>query len=256
MGDESSGARAVADAILVDPGLATNVLKAANSAAYGLSREVRSVDHAVGLLGRDRTYELALAAATAAILPDRIPGFGLDAHEFAVHCVAVAKLSEWLARAVSLKAAGDAFVSGLLHDCGKLVIGAFLADEADRVVTRSVADDLDFVNAEFDVLGTDHAKVGEAVAEAWHLPKCVSMAARFHHEPLEAPKEFQPVVGVVHVANSLAHSMGYGADVGQLFRAMDPEVLETLGISRKLLERAVVATFDEIGRLASAIRPH
>lgn len=233
-----------------DPALTANLLRIANSAYYGVSREIVSVRQAVVLLGTRKVAETAVSAAFASVIPDYIPGYQIGAPEFWRHCIAVAVFTDRLASAIRLPQTESAFTSGVLHDIGKLVSGLLLAPECSRVIAWMNAHQSGFNEAERQVLGMDHAEIGATLARAWNLPESVCAAVRWHHEPDRAV-EHQQLVTLVHVADCLAHMLGFGTDVGELSRTVAPHALERLGIPLRELERHACDTFDPIAELSS-----
>jgi putative nucleotidyltransferase with HDIG domain len=254
--DERNGAADLERVIRPDPALTTNLLRVANSAAFGGARRIASVRDAVARLGTRRLVELATSAGFARVLPPVLPGYGIDAAAFRLHAIAVAVLAERLGGDLGVGVPDVTFTAGLLHDVGKLAIGAFLADEGPAFLARLRTGRMTSIDAEREVLGTDHARVGDAVAEAWRLPGAIRAVARWHHAPLDAPGEVdERAVALVHVADGLAHAMGYGEDAAELARAIDPEVLRRLGVRVRVLERAAGETAATIREMSETLDP-
>jgi putative nucleotidyltransferase with HDIG domain len=167
----------------------------------------------------------------------------MPATSFWLHGIAVAVLSERLAQRTRAADVRQAFTAGLLHDVGKLVIGDFLEQESGAV--REKMQRLTFLDAEHEVLGTDHCEVGLTVAQRWSLPPEVGQAARWHHAP-ESAQAHQSTVDVVHVANVLAQSFGLGTDIGELSRHFSSEAAGRLGLDREGLDRLMGESFDDV----------
>lgn len=243
------------EAVLVtDPALTANLLRIANSAAYGARREIGTVAHALFYLGTLRVTELAASVSLARVVPDTLPGYGLSAEAVWVHCSTVGALTEGLAR-VAGKRHGLAFTAGLLHDIGKLAVGASLAERQDDMLQGLAAEDRSLVELESELLGVHHGEVGAMVAERWDLPEALAAVCRWHHEPEACPDpEHQHLVDLVHVANVLAHSLGFGADVGGLARTLEPEALTRLGIERSDLEQVVAESLESVQQLHKLLR--
>jgi len=191
--DEGASVADCAARIRQDPALTARLLRLANSAFYGVPGRVAGIDDAVQLIG---LRSLRLLAMTAAVtLQFQAPAGAarwLDA--FWRHALAVAHLAQGLAERRGLPVE-RAYVAGLLHDIGRLVL-------------RTAAPDVT-THAAFD--GADHAAVGAAVARHWHLPEAVAEAVAVHHQP-PAGGGAPTLVDVVHVADALAHGLGYGYD--------------------------------------------
>ena len=254
--DETTSARDFEEVIAPDPALTANLLRMANSAYFGMRREIESVGHAVTIMGTKRVFETTAGAGFARTIPSTIPGYDVAADVFWQHCIAVAILSERLSLELGVKTPALTFTAGLLHDIGKLAVGSFLMEDSTQVLSRMRFDEMAFVAAEHEVLGTDHAEVGATMAEKWDLPQAIVTAARWHHSPGAAPSDVdQTLVDLVHAADGLAHSLGYGADVGELSRGMDPQATERLGITVQRLEIVACDTLDEIRQVGEVLAP-
>ncbi|MHB8079295.1 MAG: HDOD domain-containing protein [Candidatus Krumholzibacteriia bacterium] len=251
MDDPRAGALDFEAVIRPDPALTANLLRLANSAYFGLSREVDSVRQAVALMGLKRVFEMAASVSFARVIPPFLPGYGIAATGFWTHCIAVGTLSERLARELGRDIPGLLFTAGLLHDVGKLAIGSFLMEETLPMRARLAEARITFVAAERAVLGTDHAEVGQAAAQRWALPPAIGVAARWHHAPLDAPTpESRVVAGLVHAADGLAHLLGFGTDVGEMRREVDRRVVEMFDLRPARLEKVAGETFAEISEMA------
>jgi HD-like signal output (HDOD) protein len=109
-----------------------------------------------------------------------------------------------------------------------------------------------FVTAEELVMGVDHTKVGMMVATRWQLPAMIANVVRYHHEPSEATED-QMLVDMVHLADCLAHSVGYGMDVGELSRRIDESVMVRLRLATRQLEAIASEALLEIDDLAKSL---
>ena len=254
LANERSGAGDLERVIKPDPALTANLLRVANSAFFNCPRKVTGIRHAIVLMGSRQVYEAAASASFAMVIPGNLLGYGIRASEFWLHSMSVAMIGQRLAKELRLEASEQTYTAGLLHDIGKLVIGVFLADSAREVMHLMRDGELSFVQAEHQALGTDHAMVGGTLAERWRLPREVVSVVRHHHLPDEGvPSQCQQLVDLVHVADGLSHSLGYGSDVGELARRISPEATERLGLEPGLLERVASETMDQIWELAGVM---
>lgn len=235
-----------------DPGLTANLLRLANSPVYGFSGKIQSVRQAVSLLGTKQLADLAAAVALTGVLPDRLPGYEIDSREFWYHCVAVATMAQELAAELKMGALDWVFTAGLLHDIGKLAIAEFVGMNNDPVHKKMYEEGQTFAEAEREVLGTDHAEVGLAVAKKWHLPAALGSVARWHHTPNES-KEHQDLVDLIHFSNALAHSMGFGGDAGGLNRRVESEAQKRLKLNQTNLEHVASGALSRIQSTRDAL---
>lgn len=243
-----------------DPSLTANLLRLANSAYFGLRREVTSVKQAITLLGNKRVFEIAASAGFSKIIPPLLPGYNIRSSDFWLHSIAVAVLSERLASLLRIPAPGLLFTAGLLHDIGKLAIGSFLEDEHNDLVEKLSRDDCSFSEAEHSLLGTDHCEVGEEISKRWDLPDSVSWTARWHHFPTEIAeiaeiKEMDTsLVDLVHLADAISHMFGYGADVGELARSINPIVAQRRGLDLHSIEIVGADTEEQIKEMGELFK--
>jgi HD-like signal output (HDOD) protein len=203
-------------------------------------------------MGIQRLRDLVISDWFHRTLPSRLAGYGVLATEFWAHNVASAVFAQAIARRAGTPQS-DAFTAGLLHDCGKLAIATILQDRDVDLTQRLVDSATPFIDVEHDILGVDHSKVGKAIIDGWDLPEVLSLAARYHHHPMElAGGDDASVVAAVHVASVLAHTIGCGADVGGLRRVIFPGALERLGVEERELEQIVEESFGQVRAMVEA----
>jgi putative nucleotidyltransferase with HDIG domain len=234
-----------------DMALTANLLRMANSAYFGLSRRIATAREAITLLGIRRVFELGAMAAVDAVVPETLPGYGIDAGVFWSHSVAVAVVAERLAKERKLAMPALTFTAGLLHDVGKLVISNFLADRLEALRSELQSGVSSLIECERNLLGADHAQIGAELATVWNLPEEVVRVVAFHHLPGIASGEHGDVlVDLVHAADCLAHSMGFGADVGEMHRNVDDVAIARLGLRHSDLDHVASRALPEIEGLA------
>ena len=179
--DPESELRDVEFKIERDPGLSVKVLRAVNSAAFGLSKRVSNVGHAVSLLGRSRLESLVLSVAVNAVLP--VPNnTGFDYSAFWRTAARRACLARLLAQLMHPITEIEAFTAGLLQDMG-IPLLAMKKTEAYAGVYQTWQNDplSSLEELELEAFGFDHAEVGAIIAETWGLPQYLVDAISGHH---------------------------------------------------------------------------
>jgi HD-like signal output (HDOD) protein len=234
--------------ILTDPALTANILRLANSAAFGLTRKVANVSQAVTLMGQRALSNLAHTAAFSQAIPKEFPGYRITAAQFLRHSFAVGVLAEALGAACRMPQSEPFYVAGLLHDIGKLVLGAYVAKHDSELLQILESKSLAFVQIERELLGIDHCQVAMWVGEHWKLPVELLGAARWHHAPDESRPETQAIADVVHVADLMAHTLGFGADVGELARSTAKGSLERLSLDVDTLESVASNVLERLNQ--------
>lgn len=198
--DPSDLARVVAQ----DPGLTVQTLHLCNSPFYSLPVEVVSIEHAVRLLGVPTVCGIVMAAYVHGFMA-RFSGEGARVwlHGARRHVLTVADCAQRLAgRSPVGLSKSEAFTMGLLHDIGKLLFAQLDEKTARAVEERAAAPETPLVDAEWEVLGTDHAEAGFLLAKRWGLPEIIAEVLLWHHRP---EKSEEPLALLVFLANELAH---------------------------------------------------
>lgn len=200
--DDSSPA-ALAKSIARHQSLVARMLRMANSSFYGMPGRVENIPDAIAVLGLRTVRTLAITTGLhdgfAAL---SAPGFDLDA--FWRHSVATASAAGALARRMKLRE-GSAFVAGLLHDVGGLVLASHFPEHFAAVLRRQTENGAFIFEAEQAILGMDHADIGQLLGERWHFPPTICDAIANHHHPDDAA--VSSLAGVVHLADALAHAL-------------------------------------------------
>jgi putative nucleotidyltransferase with HDIG domain len=208
-GDPDADLKEVARVIELDQTLTARVLRAANSALYGVPRRVQTVQQATVLLGRDAVVNLCLGISVMAIQSatknDRWPFAPAD---FWRHSFGVAALAHHLAKRIPGVSADEAFVAGLMHDIGKLVLLEHFGEVYSQVVLAAQYGTKPLFMLEQEVLDTDHAVAGHALCLHWKIPAAITRAISEHHDSNDsAPRT---VADVVRNANDLVKAAGIG----------------------------------------------
>ena len=234
LNDPESNASDVAKSLSRDEGLVLRILKLANSAAYGMSRNISNISEAIALLGYKSVSNIVLAATVYSAMDKGLSGYALDRGELWRHSLMVAYTSRYLAQLTEAVPAEDAYVGGLLHDIGKVVLNDYVRFGYGIIVKMVEEKHIPFTEAEWQVLGFDHAMIGDILVEKWGMPEGYHIAVAYHHKPNELPedkKQFQPLLDVVTVANNICLMLGIGLGADGLQAYMFPETIERLGIT-------------------------
>ena len=211
-----------------DPGLATNVLRLANSAFFGVPRKVETLKHAVTLLGVKRFAQMAVSAGMSKTIDKAVEGYDLSPGELWLHSIAVSNTAEALARHKKLPATNDVFTPALLHDMGKLVLGPFVKEERQKI-ERIMATGQPLEVAEQMVLGTDHAEIGALILDGWSFPDDIVNAVRWHHEP-ERNKNSTTKSDMTYLSNLICQPQHYSDSAGGRSAVPAAAVLGRLGL--------------------------
>lgn len=209
--DDRTSARRFEELILHDPSLSARILKLANSAFYSFRSEVKTISHAIALLGLNLVKSLAIGVS---IFESFTKGFrgevqqitSLWMHSFGVGLMA----QEIQIRRTNRTEAEFAFLCGLLHDIGAAVFFKQDPRRYSEVFSRNLSDSgAELCAHENQEFGVDHATMGSMLAKHWGLPADLATVARYHHDPLNCRL---PIVWAVALADNLTRQVGIGFD--------------------------------------------
>lgn len=204
--NENASTRAIAEAIGYDPALTARILRAANSPLYAMERRIMSLPSAVITLGNKTLYALAIVSGAADTFDKNIRRTPTG-RKLWQHLVATSLTARELSGVLRMLGGDEAFLCGLLHDIGKLVM--FRHDEGIFAQVNEMADEQQSLSMEQELYGYTHAQVGALICKRWGLPEEISYAVYSHHQPGEASQHVY-MARLVDVANQLAHAAEEG----------------------------------------------
>ena len=245
--DPKAGVTDIAKALAADQALAARVLKLANSAFYGSSRRIATVSDAVIILGMRTTRNLVMATGCQEMLEHEVAGYALPRGALLRHSLACASAAQALAKRTKYRGTEEAFVAGLLHDLGKVVMNTYLRDQFIQVLICARSGEMTYPEAERTVFGFDHAEAGAFLLERWNLPASLVTAVRYHHAPLEAPTD-SPLPCLVHVADAICMTLGVGLGLDGLAYLLQPDALVRLNLTSQDFEEVAGETCEMLAQ--------
>jgi diguanylate cyclase (GGDEF)-like protein len=247
-GDPSSTIKDLDEVICQDLSLAANVLHLANSAFYSFPRHINTISDAIGVLGFHTIRDLVFTVSAHKMLSERSIA-GIDIWQ---HAMACATRSRAIARNFLFQDVNQAFIAGLLHDVGKVVLSDYLRGSYEEMLIRArVQMKLDS-KIEEDALGFTHAAVGKLLAENWNLPSGLIEAIAYHHSPQEAAENLQLAV-IVHLADAVLSLPRIEPE--EDVRVLASEALARLGLSAKDMKAIMPDLAEVIVDSSSLARP-
>ncbi|MDP8206986.1 MAG: HDOD domain-containing protein [Candidatus Electryonea clarkiae] len=224
--DPSTTARDLAAVISSDATLTARLLKQANSKFYGYSKSIGTVPLAIVVLGFDTVREIALGITTLRLADSAFEQSLLDPERFWSHSLAVAAGSRIIAQKWRIGLAGEAFVVGLMHDLGRLLLASYWSNKYKEVINEARSNSRHQYEVENEMLGTNHAEVTSWLLERWKLPEQMVIAAKQVHQPLE--EQTIDLSKCVILANWLAHRSGFRHDSDAPYLPEPQHIIKTL----------------------------
>ena len=219
------------DLIEKDTVLAGNIIHLVNSALYARRATITSVRHALALLGMDKVRNTLLGMSISRMWSQVKTPPVWSMVRFNRHSAAVAILSDQIASRTQAVYPEGAFVGGLLHDLGRLLIALGLPDEFTRLVKLHEQSERSWTECELELLGFTHAELSAEALEKWKFPQEVQLAVRDHHHPPSfQPGGAIPLSAVLNAANQYVNSTGESIVASKLVAAEDAGAIAALGI--------------------------
>ena len=224
-----------------DGAVAANILRAANSAAYGGRFQVEKIRDAVVRLGTDNLLSIILGEhfRTNKVAA---PMYDLSEDDLWLHGAASSMAARALAReAAPLRIPPVASIAALVHDIGKLIMIRYLEADLPHILSLCDEKGLTFVEAEHEIYGFDHAEVGAMMGRKWGFPPLVTSAIEMHHA--SPAQDSTPVLDTVVLSNYAAKVIGIGLGAAGMNMRVDfTGCSGRLGLSLTGFERACAQT--------------
>jgi putative nucleotidyltransferase with HDIG domain len=204
--DPNTTAKQLHQIIAKDQALAARVLRIANSPLYGCARTITRLTDAIMIMGFSSIKSLVLTSA----LHDFFKKFGLAEKLMWEHSIVAGSLSKQIARTVRFPRIEEAFLAGLMHDLGKVILNLKLPEKMLEIVQEVYNNPgITFRELEMATFGFDHAQVGQLVARKWNFAEEIEEAIGNHHQPEKAT--ILPALSyIVNLANAFCHKLEVG----------------------------------------------
>ena len=249
MEDPGSSLKELSAVIEHDQAIVARVLALANSAYYGLSGMVSSIQHASILLGQKTLGELITIAASSRLLSKKLKGYQLNPGDFWKHSLAVALGSKIIAAKINSDLVEDAFIAGLLHDAGKIILDPYVEEHRKDFNAHLKKTPENFIEAEKMILGFDHAEVMSRASRFWRYPETQSLAIRYHHSPMRSGNN--ELALVVHLADIAAKEAGFTSGNAASLAEFDPKILSYVGLDKAQFDPVIDEIATSVDKLAT-----
>ncbi len=243
-----SSAGDIAAVVNRSPSLAALLLKVVNSAFYGFPSRIDSISRAVTLLGSKEISGLALGISVMKIFKN-IPFEIIDMRSFLRHSLCCATISRILGAYRNIHQTEQLFVSGLLHDIGRLIMFKYFPGESLSLLARARVEESPLIAVEKAYLGYRHTEVAGLLLRNWKLPYNLEDCIVNHHSPSSAQDPEK--AAIVHMADIITNGLGIGSSGECYVPPMDAPLLEKMNfspaISKSLIRQAVhkMASIEE-----------
>lgn len=214
--DPNSSASDLNQVLISDASLSAKILKLVNSPFYGFKVPVSSLKQAIVILGFRTIRSMAISASVMDLF-DVFEMEGFSQEQFWVHSIGVATATSLIAEKLNTQS-DIAFVCGLLHDIGKLIMNQYSQNEFKEILLYARENNLCFYDAEVKLnVDYKHNEIGYYICQKWNLPEAIQKVIRDHHTEPKATED--PVlISALQLANHVCEylKMGTGGNFGPI----------------------------------------
>ena len=238
----------LSDIISQDASLTTKVIKAANSPVYGRARHLNSLKHTLMFLGFDTIKSIAITASIKQFFSEYSNEKTHFLKSFWLHSLTCATISRSLAELTSYPYPEEAYISGLLHDVGKLVIEPKM-DEQYKLYEHGVYPSDKILKQELDSVGISHPELAAIMLEKWNMPDVICDSVRYHHASTDDIQQAHQLAKIINFSSLLSSKIHNNkqsiiADTGIRLFDLSESIIESMVNQAKDEARSLATSMD------------
>ncbi|MCP4579299.1 MAG: HDOD domain-containing protein [Deltaproteobacteria bacterium] len=252
LADPASGPQDLAQMLSADQAIVARILKVANSAYYGFVGKISSIEKASLLFGSKRLGELITSMGMLGLSSKVLAGYEIKSGDLLQHVLATACGAKHLAEIAFPDMAEDAYIAGLLHDSGKIILDSYVQERKDRFKQYLKDTKNTFFEAEREIFGFDHGEIAAVVCKEWDIPEQIAQAICFHHSPSHPKSNL--LAHLIHYADHLAGKTGLGACKRSASLKLDRTTERIMTFSETDYNAIVEAVKNDVNRMVLEVR--
>lgn len=227
--DSGTSIKQLSKTIEKDQAIVSKLLRLVNSAFYGFQARIKNISHAVTVLGFNTVRNAVVSVSIIEAFSGKSATEEFDIRNFWKHSIAVAVTGRNLAEDTRLASPDEAFVAGILHDVGKVVLAQYFKDLFSQVWTSIQNNGLSFYEAEKKLLPANHTQIGGHLAKKWHLPVSLIEAVTYHHAVRKSAMNPELLM-LVHVADFIVNHYEVGSHAEPDLSGIHPEAAKRMAV--------------------------
>ncbi|OQX12002.1 MAG: hypothetical protein BWK76_18325 [Desulfobulbaceae bacterium A2] len=239
--DPAASFHSIERLVLQDQVLTASLFKLVNSSWYGLPRKLGRISESLAFLGLEGFRKLVLQSCLHTFYSRKLSGYAMEDGVLFEHAVGCARIAEMLAEKCGTVEREDAYLAGLVHDIGKVVLERCCSARIPALVDLMLTRNLFFYQAERALLGLDHGQAGAMLAAEWRLAPSLAEAIRLHHDPTAASSADMRLVAIIHLADHICNTCGIGISLSTGSNPLNSAALAVLRLDTASIEEILNA---------------
>jgi len=245
-----SSSEDIANVVNKSPSLTASLLRIVNSALYGCPSKIDKVSQAVTLIGTKEIFGLALGISVISIFK-KIPKEIINMYSFLRHSIACGIIARILAAHKNLQHTEQLFVSGLLHDLGRVMLYIYFPEDSLRIMSNCLRSEKLLYEEEDEYLGCNHTHIVQYLMQHWKLPLVLENIVFNHHRPSEAQNPVPATI--LHLADIMVNALGLGSSGERFVPPLDNEAWDKLAISTGCFDMVMKQSIHQFDSLESIL---
>jgi HD-like signal output (HDOD) protein len=231
--NDRSGAAELAQVLKSDPAVSAEILRIVNSVYYsrGGGKRVLDVKDAVVRIGFVETKNISMSLSVFKVMNDKNYATGFNHTDFWFHCIATATIAEHLAKSSQLASPEEAFIGGLLHDLGTLLLNEYFNHLFLLLLDKTTSEGIRFLHLQKELLGFNHNDLMEQLFQEWKFPDTFCSDIMYFGSPQTVTREFllkRPLPAIIGIAETIAKSYQIGQEADCCVDAIGNDTFEAL----------------------------
>ncbi|BFM49488.1 HDOD domain-containing protein [Marinomonas sp. THO17] len=246
LGDPDANYSDISSKVAHDQTISLKVLRIVNSAYFGLSRKISSIDEATVLIGMEKLKTLVIASGFSASVES---AEGVNLRDFWADSFQVAELAKWVAKRSNLVNEDEAFTVGIVHNIGVLLLHLTAPETALEIQTLVDNRKASRMKAEMDLLGFTTQQAGQALMDQWKFPANLGVAVKEHKRPFMNDNP-QPLACVLNLACFLNACIRSEREIELVRESLPKAVVKAAGLGE-----SVMFDLDEALQIGNELSP-
>lgn len=225
-----------ANIITKDQSATSKILKVANSSIYGFYGKIETISQAIFYIGFQEVRNLILTLGIMDIFKNTKEVHLLNPVDLWKHSIAVGTIARAIGRYLGISKLENYFVAGILHDIGKIFFLKYFPNDFAKSLELAEEKEITIREAETEIFGISHTKIGSLIAERWKLPKTIVNTIEYHYTGTILGK-FDLLTCIIHLSNIYARLLNLGNSGDKLVPQPNEEVWNNMSLPTDLFSK-------------------